>query len=94
MPNSYGPPPPVTPPRGDKAFRVNAAMTSLYEQMDGCKKSLAPGARHAVAGRLRPLMQAMAGRVRGGRPCGLARLDGSAVPVPHVVQGLVLGFRV
>lgn len=51
----------MTPPRWDKAFRVNAAMGTLYDRLEGCKKNLTPAARHAVAGRLRPLMQAMAG---------------------------------
>ena len=51
--------PMVTPPRWDKAFRVNAALGTLYDRLDGCKKDLTPSARHAVAGRLRPLMQAM-----------------------------------
>mmetsp|Transcript_14046 Transcript_14046/g.33679 ORF Transcript_14046/g.33679 Transcript_14046/m.33679 type:complete len:93 (+) Transcript_14046:56-334(+) len=49
----------VTAARWDKAFRVNAALGTLYDRLEGAKRSLTPAARHAAAGRLRPLMQAM-----------------------------------
>ena len=51
--------PMVTPPLWGRAFRVNAALGTLYDSLEGYKRNLSPAARHAVAGRLRPLMAAM-----------------------------------
>ena len=49
----------VTASRSDRAARVNVALGTLYDRLEARKRALPPAARHVVAGRLRPLAQAM-----------------------------------
>ena len=51
--------PMVTASRWDRAARVNVALGTLYDRLEARKRALPPAARHVVAGRLRPLAQAM-----------------------------------
>ena len=51
--------PMVTAARWDRAARVNVALGTLYDRLEARKRALPPAGRHAVAGRLRPLAQAM-----------------------------------